>query len=364
MTIRRLLIALVGLVTLAVAAHGVYWWVVADVLHIGISTWVEDRRAAGWTISHAAPVIDGYPMRVRAIIDDPDIVIPSAVSGASNGWRWRGNRIGLEVQPWNLRKYSFSIVGRHRVYVSRGEHQKNFGVTLGSLSGQARIASDGRMEFVGLEVGTIEAGRPGVSEFLRVSQLGLTLYMPEYLGEGVVKPAGHEPTGHVVSASAENIVLSKKARYPFGRTVRRIAIKAKLIGNLVLAPTLAQTLMAWRDAGGTLELQRIDVDWGKFVLSGEGTVALDGELQPIVAMTARINGYRETVDALVETGFIRERDALTTKLVLGLVARATPGGKSQLTIPLTIQNRVLLAGPARIIKVPTIDWETGSVILN
>ncbi|SVE27637.1 uncharacterized protein METZ01_LOCUS480491, partial [marine metagenome] len=137
-TIRRLLIALVGFVTLAVAAHGVYWWVIADVLHKGVSTWVEERRAAGWTISHAAPVIDGYPTRVRAIIDDPDIVIPSVVSGDSVRWRWRSNRIGLEIQPWNKRKFSFSIVGRHRVYSSRGGHQKNFEVTLGSVSGQAR----------------------------------------------------------------------------------------------------------------------------------------------------------------------------------------------------------------------------------
>ena len=362
--IRRLLIAFGALVTLAIAAHGVYWWIIADVLHNRISAWVEERRAVGWTISHAVPVIDGYPTRVRAIINNPDITIPGAVPGHPVRWRWRSNRLGLELQPWIQRKILFSIVGRHRVYASRGERQERVEATLGSASGQARIASDGRMESVVLDVGAVDASRPGAAKLFRVGRLGLTLSMPERSSEAVAKLAGREPAGPVVSASAEYIVLPKEARYPLGRTVRKIAINAKLIGDLALGPTLAQTLAAWRDAGGTIEVRRVDIDWGKFVLSGEGTVARDGALQPIVAMTARIKGYRETVDALVETGFVRGRDALTTKLVLGLVARATPGGKSELTVPLSIQNGVLSAGPVRGIKVPTIDWDTGSVNLK
>ena len=82
------------------------------------------------------------------------------------------------------------------------------------------------------------------------------------------------------------------------------------------------------------------------------------------AMTARIKGYRETVDALVETGHVKGRDAVATKFVLAMVARATPGGSSQLTVPITIQNGMLSAGPARLLRVPTIDWDTGTVELK
>lgn len=362
--IRRLVIAFCALVALAVLAHGVYWWIIADEFRNGIAAWVDERRAAGWTISHAAPAIDGYPMRVRAIIGNPDIAIPGTASGDSVRWRWQSDRLGLELQPWKLHDILFSIVGQHRVYAYRGKRQEKFEATLGSASGQVRIASDGRMEFIVLDVGAVEASRLGTPEILRVGRLGLTLFMLERSGDAAAKPAGGEPTGPVFSASAEYIVLPKEGRYPMGRTVRKIAINTKLIGHFALAPTLAQTLAAWRDAGGTVEVRRIDVVWGKFDLSGEGTVALDGALQPIVAMTARIKGYRETVDALVETGFVRGRDALATKLVLGFIARATPGGKSQLTVPLTIQNRVLSAGPAQVIKVPAIDWDTGSINLK
>ena len=91
MTIRRLLIGFGAVAMVAVAAHGVYWWIAAGAFSDGISAWAEHRRAAGWTISHAAPVIGGYPLSVRATIGDPDIAGP----GKPAAWRWRGPTVGL-----------------------------------------------------------------------------------------------------------------------------------------------------------------------------------------------------------------------------------------------------------------------------
>ena len=363
-TIRRLLIAFGAIVALAVAAHGAFWWIVAGELRDGVSAWVEERRAMGWTITHAAPAIDGYPMRVRASIDDPDIAVPGARLGDPVRWRWRSARLRLELRPWNLRDVLFSFAGRHRVHANHGERREQFEAKLGSASGRARLAPDGQLESIVLDVGAVEASRPGTPEIVRVGQVGLTLSMPRRSGEAAAKPEDREPAGPLVSLSATNVVLPKEARYPLGRTVRKFAIDAKLLGDVAFAPTVAQTLAAWRDAGGTVEIRRIEVVWGKFDSSGEGTVALDGALQPIVAMTARIKGYRETVDALVETGHVKGRDAVATKFVLAMVARATPGGSSQLTVPITIQNGMLSAGPARLLRVPTIDWDTGTVELK
>ena len=357
-TIRRLSIAFGSFVTLAVAAHGAYWWIAAGELRDGFSAWVEDRRAAGWTLTHGAPVIGGYPLRVSADIDDPDI----AGSGDPSGWRWQGERLQLMLQLWSPREILFSFAGRHRVHAKHGERREILDATIGSADGRARLASDGRVESIVLDVTAVKASRAGAPEILRVGQLAVRLFMPAHSGDTPATPEDREPAGPFVSVSVANVMLPKEARYPLGRAVGRAAIEAKLIGDLAIAPTLSRTLGTWRDAGGTLEVRRLDVVWGKFDLSGEGSVALDGALQPIVAMTARIKGYRETVDALVETGYIRGRDAFATKLVLGIVARATPGGKSRLTVPVTLQNGNLSAGPARLLKVPAIDWDTGRVV--
>ena len=357
MTIQRLFLAFVIVVALAVAGHGIFWWSAAGEMRDGVAAWIEDRRAAGWTISHGKLMTGGYPLQVSADIDNPDIAGP----GKPAKWRWQGDLLRLTVELMNPREILFSSAGAHRVHTNHGGRQEIVEAVVASAKGKGRPGRDGTTEAIVLDLDAVEAKRKGAPETLRIGRLGMTLFIPQRSGETAAMPADREPAGPFVSVSAEKILLPKEARYPLGRTIGKAAIEAKLIGDPAFGATPSQTLAAWRDAGGTLEVRSLDLVWGKFDLSGEGTVALDNALQPIVAMTARIKGYRETVDALVDTGWVQGRDAFATKMVLGVVARATPGGKSQLTVPLSLQQGVLSAGPARLLRVPAIDWDTGKV---
>jgi len=85
-------------------------------------------------------------------------------------------------------------------------------------------------------------------------------------------------------------------------------------------------------------------------------VALDAAMQPIGAFTARIEGFFETVDALRENGIIRPRDAVTAKMVLGVLAKRNEAGRLSLAVPLTLQDRRLYAGPVPLIEVPPVSW--------
>lgn len=354
MSIRKWLFALGAIVALAVASHGAYWWIAAGELRGGIARWVEDRREAGWTIDHATPTIDGYPLRVRATIGDPDIAGPGP--GDTLAWRWRGPRLRLAFRPWAPREIMIAFPGRHRVDLDRGGRREIIEASAGSADGWARLATDGRIESIRLDFVAVDASWRGRSGRLRLGRLGVTLLVSEASGAGAATPLSAEPSGPVLSISAADVTLPEGPRYPLGRTVAAVAIDAKLLGGLRVAASVARSLAAWRDAGGTVEIRRLDVDWGVFGLSSDGTFALDRALRPIAAMTARIRGYRETIDALVETGYVKARDGLVAKLVLGVVARATPGGTSRLTVPVTIQNGILSAGPARLLRMPEIDW--------
>jgi hypothetical protein len=88
-----------------------------------------------------------------------------------------------------------------------------------------------------------------------------------------------------------------------------------------------------------------------------GTVALDGRMQPVGAFTARIQGFFEAVEALRARGLIRGRDASMAKLVLGAMARPAPGGGPPvLSLPVTLQDRVLYAGPVALVRLPELRW--------
>ena len=75
-------------------------------------------------------------------------------------------------------------------------------------------------------------------------------------------------------------------------------------------------------------------------------------------MTARITGFRETVDALVTAGRLRPRVAMTAKIVLGVLAK-TPedGGRPRITAPLSAQDGALYIGPVKLFDLPVIRWD-------
>ena len=107
-----------------------------------------------------------------------------------------------------------------------------------------------------------------------------------------------------------------------------------------------------------MELAGFALRWDSLDVSGNGTLALDRELQPTGAMTLSVRGFETVIDTLVARGVIRPGPAATARTILGLMAK-TPeeGGAPVLTAPLTVQNRKLFVGPVRLAELPAIVWE-------
>ncbi len=143
---------------------------------------------------------------------------------------------------------------------------------------------------------------------------------------------------------------------PLGDTVERLATTLAIKGTIPGGPR-RQALAAWRDDGGTLELQSFALVWGKLTLDAKGTVALDAALQPLGALTATIRGYSEIIDALVATGDLKAGDAALVNVGLGLLAKPAPDGQYQLDAPLTLQNGQAYLGPVRLARMPSFVWE-------
>ncbi|MEE9194263.1 MAG: DUF2125 domain-containing protein, partial [Alphaproteobacteria bacterium] len=100
----------------------------------------------------------------------------------------------------------------------------------------------------------------------------------------------------------------------------------------------------------------LKVHWGPLNFSATGTLALDQDLQPLLAMTATITGFNETIDALAAARAIKARDATVAKMLLSLLAkRPGGGGPAELKIPLTVQDGKLFVGPVALMKVPRLN---------
>jgi hypothetical protein len=142
-----------------------------------------------------------------------------------------------------------------------------------------------------------------------------------------------------------------------GADVLQLNFLAKFLGRLEF-PATVEALGQWRDDGGIVEVERLETQYGSLYVRANGTLALDAAMQPVGAMTAKARGFFQTIRALRDAGHIRSRDAAMARVILGALARKpSGGGPVSISLPLSIQERKLYAGPVRLMDMPLIKWK-------
>ena len=91
---------------------------------------------------------------------------------------------------------------------------------------------------------------------------------------------------------------------------------------------------------------------------GDGTLALDKKLQPLVAMSANFGGIMQTIDGLEKKGYIGSKKALLAKVMLSLFSKNAVDPDDAISLPLTIQDQKLSVGPVSLMHLPEISWPT------
>ena len=141
-----------------------------------------------------------------------------------------------------------------------------------------------------------------------------------------------------------------------GNTIDELAL-AFSVNGAIPDGKLAQAISEWRDSGGTIKLDNLQLKWGELGSTASGTIALDRELQPIGGFSGVIQGYDQILVALVQSGQMRAAEAGLARLALAMLAKAGPDGKPAITTALTIQSGQMFLGPAKLGKAPHIAWE-------
>jgi hypothetical protein len=116
---------------------------------------------------------------------------------------------------------------------------------------------------------------------------------------------------------------------------------------------LADRAVAWRDAGGTLDVKRLAVEWGGLDVTLGATLALDEQLQPMGAGTLHVIDPTAALDGLRETGVLPDRAAFAARALLALMIKpAASGEKSAIDLPFTLQDRRLSISRYGVLRLP------------
>jgi hypothetical protein len=169
--------------------------------------------------------------------------------------------------------------------------------------------------------------------------------------------------GEIAFAHGDGLGLAIKAgnlsfpgqNLPLAGKIQNLELGLRISDKLPL-PT-APALRQWRDAGGTLEVDYLQLDWGALQLIANGTIALDKNLQPEGALTSQITGFQEAIDAMLAAQTIQPTIGSIMKGALLLFSKPNEKtGRQEVKAPITLQNGQLFVGPAAVMALPHYQW--------
>lgn len=318
----------------AAAAYSAYWLTVAGSLRAGLDAWAAARRAEGYTVAWDSAAVDGFPFAFR-------LSLTGASFGREKPTRYVATAptLVLTAAPWNFHTW--------HAKTPKGAELATSGAVLDAGQVQGAVTTR-RGDTSTIDVTATALAGQALIAGLRADDATVHLTLPANA------PADHRGTAADLAVTFSRLTLPASVP-PFGNTVDGLSVAATLKGTLPYgAPT--PSLTAWRDDGGTVEVTKSSLHWGALSIDATGTLALDGDLQPIGALTATIEGQNEIVDAAVSAGSLKAKDAGLAKIVLSVLARPGPDGRPQIKAPIRLQDEHLFIGPAKIAAVPRIAW--------
>ena len=354
---KRGLIAVAALAALT-AVYAGYWNYLAGQVRDGIEQWAADRRAEGYGAEYAAIAVGGFPFWLDAEISAPALTAP----GRDQPWSWRGPTMVLKARPWAWNRVQVLVPGRHRVTAMAGGKRRQYDIEAGmaamTLWFRRGLAVRAGLSLSGVAVSSGTAGIVG-----SLDAAVITVERP---------PEAPSSPSLSVGIEAKVINLPQEPVAGLGRTTKRLILAAAVKGDL--PKTLDSAALArWRDNGGTLDVSHLDIRHGPLDLTGDGTGALDADMQPIGAFTLSVRGFNEALDRLAAAGIIKPNAAALVKTVLDMMARGGdgksdtgpdteadtetgPDSMPQLKVSLSVQDGKLYIGPVAVAEVPVVRW--------
>ena len=328
-----LLVALSG-------AYGVYWFIAAGRIEDGVGLWAQSLRPNNLDLSWRAIRVGGFPFVFRVELDEARL----RDGGGSPGGEVHVPLLSGSARPWNFRVWR--LAAPEGLSATVGPADRPVGrLSARAALGSVAVSSDGGAAlWFGLSEPTAD-----LPVSLAARDAGLWLTLPSH------QPQTHTERGVAVALDITGLTLPVVPA-PLRNPLDEIAVGATVMGAVPAGPP-RRAAAAWRDDGGTLELDHFAVHWGTLALSGSGTLALDEGLQPIGAISGAIEGYDELMTALVAAGRMRAGDAGLARLALGMLAQRGPNGRPAISTSFRIQNGEMYLGPAKLGKAPRIAWE-------
>ena len=359
---KNLLISL-SIFGLIVITYTFFWYGMNLYLKNTIADLKGHGTKNGIFVSYDKLAITGYPLNLRIGITDFQLQIPFGViqhekPGERKKWIWQAQRAVVKVRPWNFNSVKLDISGSNNLSIRNGVVIYNFESEAELIDVDVKISHFPRLEKIKINARGIK-----IAEKLSKIETAIdsVFFSTQHSLQGKI---GHSEVkknpSRILQVKLKGIYLPKTVNLPIGNHLEKLFMNLRIVGEL--DPILSShNLETWRDAGGIIDIDSFEGNSDSLKSHGAGTLALDQNLQPLLAMTINFKGIMPFVDKLKASGFIRSNTALLAKVILRGISKRYPSGKRGISLPLTIQDRKVSVGPVPIMNLPSINWDKRSL---
>ena len=333
-------------ILVAVAGYAGYWFIAAGEIGDRIDEWAEKQRAQGLEIETEGTEVAGFPTRFEVTLREPRI------HDTRNGWRWAAASLRAEASAWDFSEVTVFPDRRNNVQVLvEGGAWRDIDAEFDDGQLIVRLDDERRFEEIALDLQGLEVAGVWPEAVARVGSLQANgvAFDDEGTGEDVLK----------TSIAVRDAILPSDLAEGLGESLDFLDIDASVVGEIQSERGTNEAITAWRDAGGTLELTGFRVRWGPLGVETSGTIALDGAMRPIAALTADIIGYGDVIDALIMSNLIPLGDGFIAKVAFNMLAEKPEDGSAPVLrgVPVTAQDGTLTVATIKVAELPPLPLE-------
>lgn len=313
--------------------YAAYWFHAAGQLRKGVDDFAARLRERGAVVELGAGRSFGFPAEIGLDLG------AMRIDGA--GWSWRAEHLRLVVPALDPLHPILDLGPSHTLALPDGTGAL---ITAASALVRLRVDRDGDLGAFTFESDSPALDRPG-AERLSAERLSV--------GYDWLAPADaeHQTPSARFTLAARGVTPVLPAGLPLERRLERLELEGRILGTLPETTPLA-ALAAWSNDGGSVEIDRLAADWASLSAEADGTLAFDPALQPLLALTARLRGWKDTMQALSRAGMIEPGMAAAGETLLAILSRPDPQGRPTLTVSVNLQDGALYVGQLKVAVLP------------
>ncbi|OJX10748.1 MAG: hypothetical protein BGO77_02520 [Caedibacter sp. 37-49] len=305
---------------------------------------VQLQQTQNLNLEHESIKITGFPWKLEVKISNPRL---TSTKWGSSFFQIDG-RLEVEATAWSPRTIVVNTLGKTKFIYAPKEDFAPLMLECEDLQGSFEIR-DKDYVFKSLQLYNVD-GKLHKTKFKLEEMMVSSLPQTSSITSSGTSIAEKQIKSSSFSLRLYRLQLTEQQMTKIPSLVELLETTFHLEEEINFSAP--KPLEEWTKKGGFLEIEKLSFEWASLKGEGNGTFALDHNLQPLAAFTAKVSGLDAFFDQLAQDKIIRKNVASIVKLSLGLLKDKS----SQHTVALSLQKGDLSVGPITIAKLPKITW--------